>query len=119
MVEGDEDVLKIWFGYLNIIVVVWYFMILLLFFGWNWIIQKWFNQKICLVMLIFLLKDGELVVNVIKYLGLEVVCGLFMYKGKKCDKGGMKVLVEVFWIFKNGGGICIMLDGLCGLVEIV
>ncbi len=117
-VEGDEDALKIWLGYPNIIVAAWHSTILLLPSGWNRIIQKWPNQKTRSAMLISLSKDGEPVANAIKHLGLEAVRGSSTHKGKKRDKGGMKALAEALRILKNGGGICITPDGPRGPAEI-
>ncbi|MEM9179365.1 MAG: lysophospholipid acyltransferase family protein [Pseudomonadota bacterium] len=117
-VEGDEDALKVWLGYPNIIVAAWHSTILLLPSGWNRIIQKWPQQKTRSAMLISLSKDGEPVAKAIKHLGLEAVRGSSTHKRKKRDKGGVKALAEALRILKTGGGICITPDGPRGPAEI-
>jgi len=117
-VEGDEEALKVWLAYPNIIVAAWHSTILLLPSGWNRIIRKWPQQKTRSAMLISLSKDGEPVAKAIKHLGLEAVRGSSTHKGKKRDKGGMKALAEALRILKTGGGICITPDGPRGPAEI-
>lgn len=117
-VEGDEEALKTWLGFPNIIIASWHSTILLLPSGWNRIIQKWPQQKTRSAMLISLSKDGEPVAKAIKHLGLEAVRGSSTHKRKKRDKGGMKALAEALRILKNGGGICITPDGPRGPAEI-
>jgi lysophospholipid acyltransferase (LPLAT)-like uncharacterized protein len=117
-VEGDDEALKIWLEYPNIIVAAWHSTILLLPSGWNRIIRRWPQQKIRSAMLISLSKDGEPVAKAIKHLGLEAVRGSSTHKKKKRDKGGMKALAEALRILKNGGGICITPDGPRGPAEI-
>ncbi|MEM9937769.1 MAG: lysophospholipid acyltransferase family protein [Pseudomonadota bacterium] len=117
-VEGDEEALKIWLAYPNIIVAAWHSTILLLPSGWNRIIQKWPQQKTRSAMLISLSKDGEAVAKAIKHLGLEAVRGSSTHKKKKRDKGGVQALNEAFKILKNGGGICITPDGPRGPAEV-
>lgn len=117
-VEGDEEALKIWLGYPNIIVAAWHSTILLLPSGWNRIIRKWPQQKTRSAMLISLSKDGEPVAKAIKHLGLEAVRGSSTHKKKKRDKGGMKALAEALRILKTGGGICITPDGPRGPAEV-
>ena len=117
-VEGEEDALKVWLGYPNIIVAAWHSTILLLPSGWNRIIQKWPRQKSRSAMLISLSKDGEPVAKAIKHLGLEAVRGSSTHKKKKRDKGGMKALSEALRILKTEGGICITPDGPRGPAEI-
>ena len=117
-VEGEEDALKVWLGYPNIIVAAWHSTILLLPSGWNRIIQKWPRQKSRSAMLISLSKDGEPVAKAIKHLGLEAVRGSSTHKKKKRDKGGVKALSEALRILKTEGGICITPDGPRGPAEI-
>lgn len=117
-VEGDEEALKVWLEYPNIIVAAWHSTILLLPSGWNRIIRKWPQQKTRSAMLISLSKDGEPVAKAIKHLGLEAVRGSSTHKRKKRDKGGMKALAEALRILKTGGGICITPDGPRGPAEI-
>ena len=117
-VEGDEDALKVWLEYPNIIVAAWHSTILLLPSGWNRIIRKWPQQKTRSAMLISLSKDGEPVAKAIKHLGLEAVRGSSTHKRKKRDKGGMKALAEALRILKSGGGICITPDGPRGPAEV-
>ena len=117
-VEGDEDALKVWLDYPNIIVAAWHSTILLLPSGWNRIIRKWPQQKTRSAMLISLSKDGEPVAKAIKHLGLEAVRGSSTHKGKKRDKGGVKALAEALRILKTGGGICITPDGPRGPAEV-
>lgn len=117
-VEGDEDALKTWLEYPNIIVAAWHSTILLLPSGWNRIIRRWPQQKTRSAMLISLSKDGEPVAKAIKHLGLEAVRGSSTHKKKKRDKGGMKALAEALRILRNGGGICITPDGPRGPAEI-
>ncbi|MEO1407309.1 MAG: lysophospholipid acyltransferase family protein [Pseudomonadota bacterium] len=117
-VEGDEEALKTWLAYPNIIVAAWHSTILLLPSGWNRIIQKWPQQKTRSAMLISLSKDGEAVAKAIKHLGLEAVRGSSTHKKKKRDKGGVQALNEAFKILKNGGGICITPDGPRGPAEV-
>lgn len=117
-VEGDDEALKIWLEYPNIIVAAWHSTILLLPSGWNRIIRRWPQQKTRSAMLISLSKDGEPVAKAIKHLGLEAVRGSSTHKKKKRDKGGMKALAEALRILKSGGGICITPDGPRGPAEI-
>lgn len=117
-VEGDDEALRIWLEYPNIIVAAWHSTILLLPSGWNRIIRRWPQQKTRSAMLISLSKDGEPVAKAIKHLGLEAVRGSSTHKKKKRDKGGMKALAEALRILKNGGGICITPDGPRGPAEI-
>ncbi len=117
-VEGEEEALKLWLTYPNIIVGAWHSTILLLPSGWNRIIQKWPKQKTRSAMLISLSKDGEPVAKAIKHLGLEAVRGSSKNRKKSHDKGGARALAQALRILKSGGGICITPDGPRGPAEI-
>ncbi|MBN03876.1 lysophospholipid acyltransferase family protein [Ponticaulis sp.] len=111
-VEGLEKVEPLWDGDQGLIAASWHSRILLLPVGWTRYMRHRAGSDGKLAIMISMSRDGEFVARAAEKLGLKVIRGSRGNKKKQDkDKGGAAAIRETGELLKEGGAVCITIDG--------